>query len=255
MASEKILAKLKKVWEHYEGAMKINSEEEANTAATILQKMLMQYNLTMDEFKSQMTNEQRENEVVEEYMSFYTKKSIGGYWELELMKVITKWNLCRTFLSGRKRNKMMVILGRKENVEMCKWLHSMLMERYVRFSRENFAKYQETASWLLEPIGLDTYQRKYLLGCADGLNEKYYIEDQKNRVEDEQFDAQCTALVVRNNGELDLYQEQKWGKIGTFRTSNIRSGEAYHKGVEDGRNTSLHKPLTTTKANDAKLLS
>lgn len=252
---ENVIDKLRKVWEHYEGAQAINSEEEANTAAALLQKMLIKHNITMDELQSSMSEKLAGQEVIEEYMSWYTKKSIGGEWEFQLMNVLCRYNLCRCFYNGKKKNKMMCILGRKENIEMVKWMHEMLKERYVRFSRDNYEKLIDTIDFLLAPIGLDTYQRRYLLGCSDGLGYKLAEQERKNRAEDKDFDTACTALVVRNTAALDTYIQEKWGKVGkTGSGHNLRNGAAYNKGVKDGYATELNKPLATSRASTDKLL-
>lgn len=49
MELENVLKKLRKLQKLYEGAKKINSEGEAANAAALIQKLLTEYNLTMDE--------------------------------------------------------------------------------------------------------------------------------------------------------------------------------------------------------------
>ena len=44
-----VLKKLRKLQALYEGAKKINSEGEAANAASLINKLLTQYNLTMDQ--------------------------------------------------------------------------------------------------------------------------------------------------------------------------------------------------------------
>lgn len=46
---QNIVNKLRKLQNLYEGAKEINSEGEANAAAAAIQRLLTQYNLSMDE--------------------------------------------------------------------------------------------------------------------------------------------------------------------------------------------------------------
>lgn len=240
---------------HYEGANAVGSEEEANTAAALLQKMLIKYNISAEELNDSMSEKAKEREIVEEYMSWYTKKSIGGEWEFNLMHVICKWNLCKVFYSGGKKSRRMMILGEYGNVQFVKWMHDMLKERYVKFSKQKYAEHCETLDWLMDPIGLDTFQRRYLLGCCDGLDKKFREIDAAGRQEDQTFNNQCTALVLRNNAALDTFVAQKYGKIGSAGAGqDIRKGAAYINGVKDGYKTDINKPIANEKAANTKLL-
>ena len=49
MDLDSVLKKLRKLQKLYDGAKAINSEGEAANAAALIQKLLTQYNLTMDE--------------------------------------------------------------------------------------------------------------------------------------------------------------------------------------------------------------
>ena len=77
MSLEKVLSKLAKLKKLYEGAKKINSEGEANNAAVLIQKLLTEYNLTMDEIE---TEDEKKSDFIHECLSGYEYKSIGGYW-------------------------------------------------------------------------------------------------------------------------------------------------------------------------------
>ena len=52
MELDNVLKKLRKLKKLYEGAKAINSESEAATAASLIQKLLAEYNITMDEGRS-----------------------------------------------------------------------------------------------------------------------------------------------------------------------------------------------------------
>ena len=73
MSLEKVLRKLAKLKKLYEGAKKINSEGEANNAAVLIQKLLTEYNLTMDEIE---TEDEKKSDLIHEQLSGYEYKSI-----------------------------------------------------------------------------------------------------------------------------------------------------------------------------------
>lgn len=98
MELDSVLKKLRKLQKLYEGTKKINSEGEANAAAAAIQRLLTMYNLSMDEIGKE---EERKDEILEEKMSGYTYKSIGGEWEFRLLYVLCKWNFCKCFQNGR----------------------------------------------------------------------------------------------------------------------------------------------------------
>ena len=89
-----IQAKLRKLQKMYEGAKSINSEGEAAAAAAAIQRILTEYNLTMDE----VGVEPEKNAVIQTEESGFTFRSIGGQWQQKLYSVLCKYNFCRCFM-------------------------------------------------------------------------------------------------------------------------------------------------------------
>lgn len=250
---DSVLKKLRKLQNLYEGAKKINSEGEANAAAAAIQRLLIQYNLSMDEIGTD--EEKSKDTVLEEKVDGFTYKSIGGEWEFRLLYVLCKWNFCKCFQVGGTYKRLM-IFGKKENIETVKWLRSMLAERFVSFSKNRFKEYQKTVEYAMKPIGMDKYQRSYLMGCAAGLDAKLKEESDREKAKDAEFGAKVTALVVRNDTAVTEYIENKYkvGK-GKARRENFDSARAF--GFRDGKNTELHKQVSSgakSQAQGVKLL-
>ena len=250
---DSVLKKLRKLQNLYEGAKKINSEGEANAAAAAIQRLLIQYNLSMDEIGTD--EEKSKDTVLEEKVDGFTYKSIGGEWEFRLLYVLCKWNFCKCFQIGGTYKRLM-IFGKKENIETVKWLRSMLAERFVSFSKNRFKEYKKTVEYAMKPISMDKYQRSYLMGCAAGLDAKLKEESDREKAKDAEFGAKVTALVVRNDTAVTEYIENKYkvGK-GKARRENFDSARAY--GYKDGKNTELHKQVSAgakSQANGVKLL-
>ena len=250
---DSVLKKLRKLQNFYEGAKKINSEGEANAVAAAIQKLLIQYNLSMDEIGTD--EEKSKDTVLEEKVDGFTYKSIGGEWEFRLLYVLCKWNFCKCFQVGGTYKRLM-IFGKKENIETVKWLRSMLAERFVAFSKNRFKEYKKTMEYSMKPISMDKYQRSYLMGCAAGLDAKLKEESDREKAKDDEFVAKVTALVVRNDTAVTEYIENKYkvGK-GKARRENFDSARAY--GYKDGKNTELHKQVSAgakSQADGVKLL-
>lgn len=243
-----VLKKLRKLQKLYEGAKKINSEGEANSAAAAIQKLLTMYNLSMDEISKE---EERADEILEERVSGYSYKSIGGEWEFRLLYVLCKWNFCKCFQTGGTYKKLM-IFGKKENMETVKWLRDMLAERFVEFSKKRFKEYKETMEYAMKPISMDKYQRSYLVGCAEGLDAKLKEESDQYKKADTDFSAKVTALVVRNDAAVTEYIRNKY-RVGERRSrrENFDSARAY--GYEDGKNTTINKPISGGQAQASKV--
>lgn len=250
---ESVLKKLRKLQNLYEGAKKINSEGEALAAAAAIQRLLIQYNLTMDEIGK---DEDQKDTILEERWNGFTYKSIGGKWESLLCHVLCKWNFCKSFEVGGTCKRLMIV-GKKENIETVRWLREMLSERFVEFSKKRFKEFQQTDEYKFRPIGKDKYQRSYLMGCCAGLDAKLLEESERDKKEDADFSAKVTALVVRNDAALKEYVESKY-KVTAGRRTRELNDAARSMGLKDGYNTDLYKPVSEgarAQANALKMLA
>lgn len=198
-----------------------------------IQKLLAQYNLTMEEVDK---NEGKEDKILEEETSGYTYKNIGGTWESYLLYVLCKWNFCKSFQMGNSYKKL-VMFGKKENLDTVKWLRSFLSERFVSFSKQRYNEYKSTIQYAIHPITKGKYQRSYLLGCVDGLNMK--LKKESNN--DVELGNKITALVVKNDALIMEYINDKYN-IKKGRSKKKYDFARYH-GFMDGQNVDIHKPI------------
>jgi len=250
---DNVLSKLRKLKALYEGAKAINSEGEANAAAAAIQRLLIQYNLSMEEIGS---DEQKKADVViEETTSGFTYKSIGGEWEFRLVYVLCKWNFCKCFQYG-KTYKSLLIFGKQENLETVKWLRQLLSERFVSFSKTRYKEYQKTMEYAHKPMSMDKYQRSYLMGCTAGLDSKLKEESDRDKIQDQDYGTKVTALVVRNDSAISEYISNKY-KTEKGRRTKVNIDSSYAFGFNDGKNTELHKQVSSgakSQVNEVKLL-
>lgn len=249
-----ILKKLKKLQASYEGAKAINSENEAATAAAMINKLLLQYNLTMDQveqhdFKSR-------NPLTEMYESGYTKKSIGGSWEYRLYYVLCKHNLCRCYLYG-KSYKNLYLIGGSENLELVRWMKSMLADRYVELSKQEYKAYVQICNEVTftKPKDIASFQRSYLMGCVAGLDDKLTTE--KKAMEKEVDTTSMTALVLRNDAAITEYMQNKFGGVKSVKMNNtLTAKSAYNIGYAEGKKTVINRPVGSgSSVNKSKALT
>lgn len=230
---DSILKKLKKLQRLYEGAKAIGSENEAENAALAIQRILFQYNLTMEQVDSAAEREERrKEEIIEEDTSGFTRKSIGGRWEARLVYVLCKYNLCRSFTCGSGYMRIK-IFGKRENIEIVKWLRDVLTESFVRLSVKRWNEFRESAEYLSSPMSKDRFQRAYLMGAVTGLEEKFEKEERKGNSEG------VAALIVRNNAAIDLYVQNKYRVVQGHASGRVGSADAYAMGRDDGRNAQV----------------
>jgi len=242
--SPNILNKLEKLIALYKGAKDINSESEANNAAAAIHNILIKYNLEMADVEAASAGRVKAEEIGEFKESCYRYKCVGGDWELILMSTICKWNFCNCFRLGHSKEKRMLIIGKKSNLETVKWLYDFLSEKYYKSAHRRYKEWKEIGWYDSKPIGKDTWFRRYLTGCANGLNEKFKSESDDQKVQDTVFSDKVTALVKVNNAEIQSYIDSRYA---TGKGRNMRgvssSDEAYRRGKTDGRNTDLYRQL------------
>lgn len=235
-----IKRKIVKLKNLYEGAKAINSDAEAEAAAAALQRLLTQYNI---EVSSVEFDNDDENKIIEQMGNSFTFKSIGGDWEYLLMRTIARNNFCQ--IMTFQKSKDYVLCGKKENIEMCTYLFNMLSHRYVKSGKEHFKEFKRSNDEMGYKIcSMDTYLRKYLKGCSDGLSVKFFEEKERQEQErGREFADKVTSLVVRNDAEVTEYLSEKYRPKNVRYKSTTQIGYGYNKGYVDGKNTSIYKPL------------
>lgn len=94
------------------------------------------------------------------------------------------------------------------------------------------------------------------MGAADGLDAKLQAESDADKAKDEVFGTKVTALVVRNDAAVKEYVEEMFGRAGKRRSSQ-KYDSARSYGYKDGKNTNLHKQVSSSaksQANNINLL-
>lgn len=250
-----VLQKLKKLQKLYDGAKAINSEAEAQNAAAKIQNLLTQYNLSMSDVYNTEDEDTSKNAVTEDHVGDEWFRKIGGAWDQAMLLNICKYNFCYLIISlthetrvnrnGRhvcERRKKYRIIGRPENIAVCKWLFDVMVRNFVRLSKERYVEYMADDKQALmrlftgeSRMSLDRFQRSYLFGVAKGLGDKLREEREREK----QAQVQVNALVLRNDAAVQNYVAEKYPNLGEGETAHIGSLSAMRKGQEDGRNANI----------------
>lgn len=237
MKKEDAIRKIVNLKKLYEGAKKINSQGEAEAAAILINKLLIQYNLSIDEIDC----EKNENSVIQEEMSGYTYKSIGGKWEMYLTKFICKYNFCRCYGYGSVYKKL-IIIGEPQNIEIVRWFVETLKRHLVELSKDRYKEYIKNYTGI-SAVSKAKFQRDYLIGAAGGIGDKLREEREK------ETDCAVNALVLCKDNNVNKYIQETFGKINK-RKAKISFNEAMMTGYRDGRNTNLNRPIESTETNN-----
>ena len=232
---EKILEKIRKLLKLERGAKEINSQGEAFAAASAVQRLLTEYNLTIADIKEDESDQQ--TKIVETDDFGYTSK-YGNYWKQSLMITIAKYNYAQVLGNGYKRK--ISLVGSEANVQICKALYDYLTKAFVRLAKKRLE--EEQAMYAQQHVRLTDYGQKkfiksYLEGATAGLDDNFL---QRQPTSEE------TALVLCHKEMIDGFLTEKYRH--SIKTSNIHgssdyNGRALSMGYEDGKNINLNTQI------------
>jgi hypothetical protein len=241
--TEKILNKIKKLSKSQESFEKLGSIEEANVFAAKIQDLLLQYNLSLGD----VPLEERGKDVIEERLE-HTINSVGGFVFMEIMRTIAKHNFCRVYKHWDIKSKQrLIIIGSKENVDVCKYILSSIMPTFKKVGTETFNRIKSQGY----NKGLDTFLRSYYTGCGKGLDAKLTEEKKVSIAKN----SEVSGLMVINDQVLVNYVAENWGKV-VKTNKKIKLDSAFAIGLSTGRNIQINKGLNNqSKPISRKLLS
>ena len=249
---QKVIDKIVKLMKKAESAKELGSISEAEAFAEKAQKMLADYNLS----RKDLTQKEAEAEVIHDQMPAKVP-GIGGKSSYNVMSVIAYYNWCRVYTMGKTSDNKMIIVGSPENIEVCKYIHSVVMNVLMYVGKVEYKGYKDnfvpfSGSNQAKPVGFDTYMRTFFLGAAKGLREKLEAE----RVRMMESNPNSGAIVLVNEGAIELYVNQKWGGAGYGRKTRYgEAGGAYGKGRSAGSSVQIAKGIQQSKPIQRKMLN
>jgi hypothetical protein len=248
---EKIVEKLRKLMNLKESAQALGNEGEANAAAAGITRLLMEYNLTVDDIPDK---DKIDNPIVSEEINYRTEME-NGKWYFNLVNAICKYNMSTCLIvsnriNGRMKRDKLQIIGRKKNVEVVLYLTSFLANQFVNYGRKGYSQYKHDCIWKLNiyPLTQNKYIKSFLYGCVCGLVSK--LEETIKSLSNE-FDL--NALVLATSNEIENFLNgEKIGKARFAQTSIDRFSA--QMGEEVGYNIEITKGINATAVSEERRL-
>lgn len=256
------IAALKKL---HDGAFQIHSYHEAEAAAFMMQKLLTQYNLSLDAIN--MDGKVDPNIYVHEVHSISKHKVYVGPWLRALRGTICKYTFCLS-LSTESNPCIYELAGTPDNVATALWMIEYLGTSFSRSSLRRYLKYRyDCIVNNRKPIKRMAFRHDYLIGCVEGLRENFEksfndysmfdsagnktVNIQKNRNKSNYQESsasgttRCYALSLQTRENLlDYIAKIKGRKVPQGRIDmNTTCDEAVSYGKIDGREISLNRQI------------
>lgn len=276
--NEKIINKIKKLAAKAESANEIGNIEEAAAFSAKVNEMLTQYNLDMAELGTGS-----EEEIGDEK---FLDMNLDYRWKVNLLTVLCEYNYCKVVYykhfkdvrynrHGRytvyEKEKSVSIIGRPDNVEVVRYLYSMLVSQFQTIAGTAWRAYLKDVRKQLIEMGYTSqemvykdpakytnvtsahiYKTSFYKGAVAGVLKK--LKEQMEKAE-QKHGQKMTDLMVVNNAAVQAYMKEHFGKMGTMRNSKSElNASAYRKGVEAGKNASMARGVATGDQVATKML-
>jgi hypothetical protein len=238
MAKEQeILEKIRKLENLRQSAEEIGSEGEAYKAAQIIHKLLVEYNLSMEDVPEDGPLSEEDKIVYTEENKTYMHGTRIPAWEKQLWAVLAEHFFCLAVRTKDERygyGKMRLV-GTKVNTDSARYVHDVFCNRLFPLSKTRYMEYTRSFRISREHYRPEPYTRwldNYLLGCTFGLAETL-------KKDSEQSAMGIRDLTLRTQNKLMDWFRENQGRIRTTSTRYSSSSEALKRGMNDGRNLNL----------------
>ena len=223
--TKKILEKIQKLKALQESAEKLGSIEEAANAAAQTQRLLVKYNLSLEEVDAHIP----EKEVSHESFccSYETKKS-ESTWVISLYHQISRFNFCSVIAINKYK---IHLVGEKYNREVVKDLCESLIPRIRNLEKESWRTYSG-----LEKRG--TFRRGFLVGVVKGIMMKLEYEMFRLKEEEPKLDG---LILVKTESVKKYINDNFYTKNGKSHRLSSQSGKSM--GIEAGKNMSINRGI------------
>lgn len=255
--TEKILAKLRKLMMKEQSAKELGNMEEAFAFAQGIQKILNEYNLSMSDIDMSDKSSPKPGMT----KGFDVKsKGFKGRGGVSIMHVIAKYNWCKVFWQSETGsiNPKVTIVGLPQNVEVVKYLFSVVMRSAESIGKKEYRNYVKSfeKNILNDVLGnkkpsRGKYMRAFIQGFKNGLEDKFLEERNKFQ----QSNDKAGAIILVNDKMIDTFVRESLGDTTTFSQKFSKVGNAMEKGYESGKNLEISKGISgTSKPIDVNLL-
>lgn len=246
---KKILEKLRKLMDLKDSALQCGETGEANAAAAAVTRLLLEYDLTLQDIPS----EQKVLDPIGVESVPYKLPYMQHPWYWSMMDVIAEYNHAdilrtrETNMLGQRMTSYSVV-GRRQNREVTLYLISFLGHQFINIGRRQYPewkiKYIHSTGMTPPPLGV--YMKSFLEGCVIGLADKLHKEKQQFNNE------KVTALVKSEKMAIDAFLEGMNVKEARSRKQTLIDSVVYD-GVKAGQEISIHKGVEDRRKPDKQL--
>lgn len=246
MTKEKeILEKIRKLENLRQSAEEIGSEGEAYKAAQIIHKLLIEYNLSMEDVPDDALVSEEDKIIYTEETSTHLHGTRIPAWEKQLWAVLAEHFFCIAVRTKDERFGfgIMRLVGTKVNTDSARYVHDTFCNRLFPLSKSRYIDYSQQFKFSWEHPKPEPFTRwldNYLLGCTFGLAETL-------KKDAEQSSAGVHDLTLRTQDKLIDWFRENQGKLHTNSKRYSSESEAIKRGMKDGRNLNLTKGVESQR--------
>lgn len=245
-----VLDKIQKLQALQQGAEAIGSLEEAANAAEKIQRLLLKFNLDLEEALKHKKDPGIVQAIFDAADQFgYSPKE--GLWLPPLFTMVGKFFMCRVVHQrGEGKNIYVIIVGRKENIEIAANAINNLVSSIRFFAKKEWLRYQNYSDQKRGSF-IRAYYQGAILGLSDSIRK---IKEQRESM------ARANQEIIIDNTSLPMVllnkvQENELNKVDEFMSENMDVKEKVHKvkpptmgtlrGYERGKTLSPQGSLNT----------
>lgn len=267
---DKIINKIQKLIAKAESAQELGNADEAAAFSAKVSELLTKHNLA----KADISTKEEDDVAHTDFSDLDLTRKQGG-WTLGLLQIISEYNFCKLVYHQGYNDKWKVviesvsIIGAPENVEIVRYLYSMLKNQLESIGKTEWKKYlmdyrktcpfptssmQYKKPWKSHhTINRGTFLKSFYLGANNGINIKL---SEANSAAKAEYGTKITDLIIVTDASLNKYKDKIFGKLDQMKSSTKKvNSAAFNKGVNTGKNTSMAKGLANAQTPNAKQLN
>lgn len=270
-----ILSKIQKLAAKAESAKELGNLAEATAFSAKVSEMLTTHNLAMSDI-----NVEDEDEV-----NGFDERDLGltssqGRWTISLLTVLCKHNYCDSvYTQTGKKDYKVTIIGQPENVEVVKYLYSVLKRQFETIAKQEWKTYLEQKraeiqkkhveegavtpihkkiiakpwKYFYGVISRSKYTTSFFKGAVSGVSSK--LNAQRKEAE-KLYGSKITDMVIVKDADVKEYMRKAFPDLGTFSTrKSTVNREAYNNGVKAGSNASMARGIANGQSVATKMIS
>lgn len=245
--SDSILEKIKKLLDKSQST---DSKQEADLFMTHAQKLIQQYNVSIEYIE----NLEYEKDKIQEVNVDWSDK-----WESTLLYIIAENNLCSSFRLHKQSRS--AIVGKKTNIEICIYMHHFYKNAILNLAVKEYDNYLKEKKEFMKHNGVDVdlipdevikksigdkFIFDFTYGCVTGISIKF--KEGKRQFQDQlrtQGNKTGMDLILLNDKSIEEYIEKNHGKLRkTSSIKKLKNPNAYYSGIEKGKGINYHSGVS-----------